>query len=94
MNVAMFLAHDAWSDLFDVAVVLSQNTDLNEPVRVVRDEIGKSVGVLVLYGKAPEKLASFGSFVRHHHPCRSCCRTVFRKGQLWHQGKTVTCPID
>jgi hypothetical protein len=65
VNLATYLIHDAWQDLFDVAVVLSQDTDLNEPVRIVRDEIKKSIGVIVLDGKAPGKLASFGSFVRH-----------------------------
>jgi hypothetical protein len=65
VNLATYLIHDAWRDLFDVAVVLSQDTDLNEPVRIVRDEIGKSIGVVILDGKAPGKLSTFGSFVRH-----------------------------
>ena len=68
VNLATYLIHDAWQDLFDVAVVLSQDTDLNEPLRIVRDEIKKSIGVIVLDGKAPGKLASFGSFVRHITP--------------------------
>jgi hypothetical protein len=65
VNLATYLIHDAWRNLFDVAVVLSQDTDLNEPVRIVRDEIKKSIGVIVLDGKAPGKLSTFGSFVRH-----------------------------
>ena len=65
VNLATYLVHDAWRDLFDVAVVFSQDTDLNEPVRIVRDEIRKSVGVIILDGKAPGKLSTFGSFVRH-----------------------------
>ena len=48
-----------------MALVLSQDTDLNEPVRIVRDEIGKSIGVVILDGKAPSKLAKYGNFVRH-----------------------------
>jgi uncharacterized LabA/DUF88 family protein len=65
VNLATYLVHDAWRDLFDVALVLSQDTDLNEPVRIVRDEIRKSVGVVVLDGKTPGKLCAHGSFVRH-----------------------------
>ena len=65
VNLATYLIHDAWQGLFDVAVVLSQDTDLNEPVRIVRDEIKKPIGVIILDGKAPGKLASFGSLVRH-----------------------------
>jgi hypothetical protein len=65
VNLATYLVHDAWRNLFDVAVVLSQDTDLNEPVRIVRDDIGKSIGVIVLDGKAPGRLSTFGSFIRH-----------------------------
>jgi len=70
VNLASYLIHDAWRDFFDVAVVFSQDTDLNEPVRIVRvrivrDEIGKSVGVIILDGKAPGQLSTFGSFIRH-----------------------------
>lgn len=45
VNLATYLVHDAWRDLFDLAIVLSQDTDLNEPVRIVRDEIKKSIGI-------------------------------------------------
>ena len=68
VNLATYLIHDAWQDLFDVAVLLSQNTDLNEPVRIVRDEIKKPIGVIILDGKAPGKLSRCGSFVRHLTP--------------------------
>lgn len=65
VNLATYLIHDAWRGLFDEAVVLSQDTDLVEPVRIVRDELKKPVGVIVLDGRAPGKLASFGSYTRH-----------------------------
>ena len=57
--------HDAHRDLFDETLVLAQDTDLIEPVRIVRDELRKTIGVLVLDGRAPGKLAGFGSYVRH-----------------------------
>ena len=94
VNLATYLIHDAWRNLFDVAVVLSQDTDLNEPVRIVRDEIGKSVGVIVLDGKAPGKLSTFGSFVRHITASDLAAAQfpevlVFGKGQ-----RTVTRPAE
>jgi hypothetical protein len=64
VNLATYLIHDAWRNLFDVAVVLSQDTDLVEPVRIVRDEIGKDIGVVWLDGQRPGKLANYGSFTR------------------------------
>ncbi len=65
VNLATYLVHDAWRGLFDEALVLSQDTDLIEPVRIVRDEISKPVGILILDGRAPGKLARYGSYVRH-----------------------------
>ena len=48
VNLASYLIHDAWRGLFHEALVFSQDTDLVEPVRIVRDEIKKIVGVVVL----------------------------------------------
>ena len=70
VNLATYLIHDAWRDLFDEALVFSQDTDLVEPVRIVRDEIRKPIGVVVLDGRSPGKLAGFGSFVRQITPSR------------------------
>jgi hypothetical protein len=48
----VYLVHDAWRNLFDMALVFSQNTDPIEPVRIVRNEIKKPIAVVVLDGKA------------------------------------------
>ena len=70
VNLATYLVHDAWRDLYDVAVVLSQDTDLVTPVRITRDEIGKTVGLVWLDGTQPGKLGGVASFVRHVTPNR------------------------
>ncbi len=70
VNLATYLIHDAWRGLYDEALVFSQDTDLNEPVRIVRDEIKKPVGIVVLDGKKPGQLAQCGSFVRQLTPSR------------------------
>ena len=94
VNLATYLMHDAWRDLFDVAVVFSQDTDLNEPVRIVRDEIGKSIGVILLDGKAPGKLASFGSFTRQITPSRLAAAQFPETMSFGTKGKTVTRPAE
>ena len=94
VNLATYLIHDAWRNLFDVAVVLSQDTDLIEPVRIVRDEIGKSVGIVVLDGKAPGKLSRFGSFVRHITSSRLAAAQFPETLTFGQKGKTVTRPIE
>jgi hypothetical protein len=94
VNLATYLIHDAWRDLFDVAVVLSQDTDLNEPVRIVRDEIKKPVGVVVLDGKAPGKLSTFGSFVRHITPSDLAAAQFPDSIPFGKRGKLVERPME
>lgn len=94
VNLATYLIHDAWRNLYDTAVVLSQDTDLNEPVRIVREEIGKSVGVVCLDGKAAGKLAGQASFVRHITQARLAAAQFPAKLSFGRKGKTVTCPAE
>ncbi len=94
VNLATYLIHDAWRDLFDVAVVLSQDTDLNEPVRIVRDEIKKDVGVICLDGRAPGKLASHASFVRHVTGSRLAAAQFPDTLPFGNKGKTVKRPVE
>jgi uncharacterized LabA/DUF88 family protein len=53
VNLATHLLCDAFRDNFDVAAVISNDTDLEEPLRVVKEEIGK--GLVLLH---PSKYAS------------------------------------
>jgi len=46
VNLATHLLHDAHMGRFDVAVVLSNDSDLLEPIKVVRQELHKQVGIL------------------------------------------------
>lgn len=77
-----------------MAVVLSQDTDLNEPVRIVRDEIGKKIGVIVLDGKAPGKLSTFGNFTRHITASRLASAQFPQTVSFGTRGKTVTRPAE
>lgn len=46
VNLASHLLRDAFTDDFDVAVVVSNDSDLLEPIRIVQSELGKPVGIL------------------------------------------------
>jgi uncharacterized LabA/DUF88 family protein len=94
VNLATYLIHDAWRNLFDVAVVLSQDTDLVEPVRIVRDEIKKDIGVVCLDGGKPGKLAAYGSFIRHITPSRLAAAQFPETIQFGKKGKSVTRPVE
>ena len=46
VNLATHLLHDAHMNRFDVAVVVSNDSDLLGPIKLVRSELGRQVGVL------------------------------------------------
>lgn len=45
VNLATHLLHDAHMGRFEVAVVVSNNSDVLEPIKIVRDQLGKKVGI-------------------------------------------------
>ena len=46
VNLATHLLHDAHTGKFDIAVVISNDSDLLEPIKIVRQQLRKTVGVL------------------------------------------------
>lgn len=71
VNLAAHLLNDGWRDRYDVALVMSQDTDLCEPIRMVTQDMKKLVGLVWLDGKQPNgRLSSVSSFVRHATPAR------------------------
>lgn len=69
VSLAVHLLNDAWKNLFDVAVVVSNDTDLVTPIRMVTMERGKVVYVVCpgRWSVAP-KLQNVASHVRHIRP--------------------------
>lgn len=64
VNLAVHMLNDAWKDMFDVAVVLSNDSDLAEPMRLVR-EMGKVVGLATPEGRPVSKeLKGYANFMR------------------------------
>lgn len=68
VNLASHLIRDAFRSDFEVAAVLTNDTDLVEPIRIVAHEIGRPVGLLCPVPKPAESLRSVASFVRHVRP--------------------------
>lgn len=66
VNLATHMVLDACKDRYDVAVVISNDTDLVEPIRVVKEELGKVVGIICPAEKIAESLKKIPpSFVRY-----------------------------
>lgn len=63
VNVASLLLCDGYEQKYDVAVVISNDTDLSLPIKSVRDRIGKPIYVVTPLPKP------------HHDLCQACSGT-------------------
>jgi NYN domain len=61
VNLAVQLVNDAWSNAFDVAIVVSNDSDLVSAVKIARKK-GKKIGVLVRGDAGVYSLKRFCSF--------------------------------
>ncbi len=94
VNLATYLIHDGWRGHYDAALVVSQDSDLLEPIRLVRHDLRKPVGVVWLDGQEPGKLfRSAASFIRHATAARLAAAQfsnplMGRDGHLVHKPDT------
>ena len=64
VNLATYLLRDGFRDEYDAAVLVTNDSDLLEPVRIVRFELRRGVGILNPHTHASRVLAKDASFVR------------------------------
>ena len=67
VNIATHMVLDAAKDAYDVAVLVSNDSDLQEPLRVVRQEFGKSIGILSPLNanrRASRELVQYATFTK------------------------------
>ena len=64
VNLASHLLLDAFQGSFDVAAVLSNDSDLVEPIRIVTKILGKPVGLLSPVSNPTLDLRNVASFIR------------------------------
>ena len=78
VNLASYLLMDGFKDLYDAALVVSQDTDLLEPMRMVKEELGKTVGLIWIDEKTKpgKKHKRVTDFVRYAN------RSILKKSQF------------
>jgi uncharacterized LabA/DUF88 family protein len=64
VNLACHLLLDAFQNAFDVAAVVSNDSDLVEPIRIVTQVLGKPVGLLSPVNNPTPELKRVSSFLR------------------------------
>lgn len=65
VNLASHLLSDAYNDRFDVAAIITNDTDLVEPIRLVRAEVGKTIGLLTPVAQPAASLVRQSQFCHH-----------------------------
>ena len=70
VNIACHLLNDAWKDLFDVAIIMSNDSDLVEPIKMVIQERNKRVYVISpqIGRRIVRDLITCATDARHMHP--------------------------
>jgi len=87
VNLAAYLLNDAFRNRFEVAVVVSNDSDLMEPVRIVRRELNLPIGILNPHQHHSHSLLPHASFVKRIRQadvaaCQFTPTMTDRKGQF------------
>ena len=64
VNLAAHLLHDGFKKLYNIAVIISNDSDLREPVRMVRKVLGLPVGIINPHQSHSKELQEYATFVR------------------------------
>jgi uncharacterized LabA/DUF88 family protein len=67
VNLAAHLIHDAHSNRFDEAIVISGDSDLCEAVKIVTSQIGKPVTIANPQTRVSRSLTKVATHYRHVH---------------------------
>jgi uncharacterized LabA/DUF88 family protein len=90
VNLGVHLVRDAFTHASDEAAVLTNDTDLVEPVRIVTQETGLPVTLLTPVSKPATSLVAVSSHVRHIQPYLGPCE--FPDPVLLPNGKKISKP--
>jgi hypothetical protein len=64
VNLAAHLVRDAFRGVFQVAVLITNDSDLAEPVRIVRQELNLPVGILNPHQQHSAELKRVATFLK------------------------------
>ena len=94
VNLASYLLLEGFRDCYDIAVVVSNDSDLLEPVRMVREELGRKVHIV--FTRRERRGSVFEG--RVDHITRHVNTSVLQKSQLPDtvrlEGRTVRKPRE
>lgn len=93
VNLATHLLHDAHAGKFDIAVVVTNDSDLLAPIKIVREDLGRKVGILNPQSHPSRALLPHIDFIKQIRsgvlaasqfpPQLTDAKGVFTKPQSW-----------
>jgi uncharacterized LabA/DUF88 family protein len=92
VNLAAHLVRDAFTNRFDEAAVLTNDSDLAEPLRIVTQEAKKPLTLISPVAKATDGLKRFATYVRHVGTRAGACQ--FPDTVTTANDQTITKPLD
>ena len=91
VNLGAHLVRDAFTNRFDEAAVLTNDSDLAEPLRIVTQEAMKPLTLISPVTKATDGLARYATHVRHVGSRAGACQ--FPETLVTRDGQTITKPV-
>ncbi len=65
VNIAAHMINDGYKNLYSIAVLISNDSDLIEPIKIIRQELGLPVGVLNPFPHTPShEIRKWATFVK------------------------------
>ncbi len=74
VNLGVHLVRDAFTGAFDEAAILTNDTDLCEPMRIVKEEVGLPITLLTPVDVPHKSLCDVSTHVRHIRPYIGPCQ--------------------
>ncbi len=65
VNLGVHLVRDGFKGDFEAAVILSNDTDLVEPIRIVKEELNFPIGLITPVSQPAGNLKKYSNFVKH-----------------------------
>ena len=67
VNLAAHLLNDGYKGAYELAVIITNDSDLSEPVKMVRSELGLPVGIINPHKHQSVELKRYATFVKQIH---------------------------
>jgi hypothetical protein len=92
VNLGAHLVRDAFQKKFEMAAILTNDTDLVEPIRIVVEELNLPIILLTPVNKPATSLVKYAADVRHIGPYLGPCQfpnpVINAKGAKIHKPKS------